>query len=109
MADALGETAPDYRAFGGSLKQTLRYGENPHQVASFYVTGEKRPGVSNAEQLQGKGGAVLRLHFVEHGGIVCCVHNYCHIGVVLRCRADHGRSANVDIPARPSPLAVHQA
>ncbi len=54
MADALGETAPDYRAFGGSLKQTLRYGENPHQVASFYVTGEKRPGVSNAEQLQGK-------------------------------------------------------
>ncbi len=54
MADALGETAPDYRTFGGSLKQTLRYGENPHQVASFYVTGEKRPGVSNAEQLQGK-------------------------------------------------------
>jgi len=54
MADAIGETAPDYRAFGGSLKQTLRYGENPHQVASFYVTGEKRPGVSNAEQLQGK-------------------------------------------------------
>ncbi|MEQ8266089.1 MAG: bifunctional phosphoribosylaminoimidazolecarboxamide formyltransferase/IMP cyclohydrolase [Parvibaculum sp.] len=54
FADAIGETAPDYRAFGGSLKQTLRYGENPHQVASFYVTGEKRPGVSNAEQLQGK-------------------------------------------------------
>ena len=54
FADALGETAPAYRAFGGSLKQTLRYGENPHQVASFYVTGENRPGVSNAVQLQGK-------------------------------------------------------
>ncbi len=54
MADAIGEAAPDYRAFGGSLKQTLRYGENPHQIASFYVTGENRPGVSNAEQLQGK-------------------------------------------------------
>ncbi len=54
MASAIGETAPDYRAFGGSLKQTLRYGENPHQIASFYVTGENRPGVANAEQLQGK-------------------------------------------------------
>ncbi|MDO8837628.1 MAG: bifunctional phosphoribosylaminoimidazolecarboxamide formyltransferase/IMP cyclohydrolase [Parvibaculum sp.] len=54
FADALGETAPTYRAFGGTLKQTLRYGENPHQIASFYVTGENRPGVSNAMQLQGK-------------------------------------------------------
>src|SRR3546814_9822823 len=32
----------------------LRYGENPHQQAAFYVTGEKRPGVATAQQLQGK-------------------------------------------------------
>ncbi|MCE9648018.1 MAG: bifunctional phosphoribosylaminoimidazolecarboxamide formyltransferase/IMP cyclohydrolase [Parvibaculum sp.] len=54
FAGELKDTAPDYRAFGGHLKQTLRYGENPHQLASFYVTGEKRPGVSTATQLQGK-------------------------------------------------------
>ncbi|HEX7776480.1 MAG TPA: bifunctional phosphoribosylaminoimidazolecarboxamide formyltransferase/IMP cyclohydrolase [Parvibaculum sp.] len=54
FANELEETAPAWRAFGGSLKQTLRYGENPHQYASFYVTGEKRPGVSSATQLQGK-------------------------------------------------------
>lgn len=54
FANELEDTAPEYRAFGGKLKQTLRYGENPHQLASFYVTGENRPGVSTATQLQGK-------------------------------------------------------
>ncbi len=50
-----GETNPPRRrAFAGSLRQSLRYGENPHQDAAFYVTGEKRFGVSTAEQLQGK-------------------------------------------------------
>ena len=54
FAKTLGETAPARRAVGGELKQTLRYGENPHQSAAFYVTGEQRPGVANARQLQGK-------------------------------------------------------
>ncbi len=48
------ETPPRRRAFAGTLRQSLRYGENPHQDAAFYTTGEKRPGVSTAEQLQGK-------------------------------------------------------
>src|SRR5881409_1198585 len=46
--------APDFRAFGGRLIQSLRYGENPHQSAAFYRTPDKRPGVSTARQLQGK-------------------------------------------------------
>ena len=29
--------APDFRAFGGRLIQSLRYGENPHQTAAFYA------------------------------------------------------------------------
>jgi phosphoribosylaminoimidazolecarboxamide formyltransferase/IMP cyclohydrolase len=45
---------PRRRAVAGLLRQPLRYGENPHQEAAFYVTGEKRFGVSTAEQLQGK-------------------------------------------------------
>jgi phosphoribosylaminoimidazolecarboxamide formyltransferase/IMP cyclohydrolase len=39
--------------FAGRLRQTLRYGENPHQQAAFYVT-DPRPGVATATQVQGK-------------------------------------------------------
>jgi len=46
--------APDFRAIGGRLIQSLRYGENPHQSAAFYATPEKRPGVATARQVQGK-------------------------------------------------------
>ena len=48
--EALGASA----AFGGARIQAMRYGENPHQAAAFYRTGEARPGVSTARQLQGK-------------------------------------------------------
>ncbi len=37
----------------GTLRQTLRYGENPHQAAAFYVNGA-RPGIATARQVQGK-------------------------------------------------------
>ena len=47
-------TPPRRFAIGGKLKQSLRYGENPHQSAAFYVTGEKRYGVATAEQIGGK-------------------------------------------------------
>jgi phosphoribosylaminoimidazolecarboxamide formyltransferase/IMP cyclohydrolase len=54
FADAIGENAPAYRAFGGRLAEALRYGENPHQTAAFYRTGEQRYGVATARQVQGK-------------------------------------------------------
>ncbi|KZL23554.1 bifunctional phosphoribosylaminoimidazolecarboxamide formyltransferase/IMP cyclohydrolase [Pseudovibrio sp. WM33] len=54
MAEQIDEAAPDYRAIGGTLNEVMRYGENPHQAAGFYVTGEKRPGVATARQVQGK-------------------------------------------------------
>jgi len=54
MAEAQGEAAPRRRTFGGTLAQTLRYGENPHQKAAFYVDGANRPGVATARQVQGK-------------------------------------------------------
>lgn len=38
----------------GSAKQTLRYGENPHQTATLYADGSNRTGVLSATQLQGK-------------------------------------------------------
>jgi phosphoribosylaminoimidazolecarboxamide formyltransferase/IMP cyclohydrolase len=48
-----GEAFPQNFTIAGSLKQTLRYGENPHQSAAFYTTGA-RPGVATATQIQGK-------------------------------------------------------
>src|SRR5215471_2203003 len=58
FADELAKTSdaapPRRRVFAGRLRQALRYGENPHQQAAFYGTGEKRHGVATATQLQGK-------------------------------------------------------
>ncbi|KEC71884.1 UNVERIFIED_ORG: phosphoribosylaminoimidazolecarboxamide formyltransferase/IMP cyclohydrolase [Rhizobium esperanzae] len=54
FAEALSIDTPRHRVIGGVLKEEMRYGENPHQKAAFYVTGEKRPGVSTAVLLQGK-------------------------------------------------------
>jgi len=54
FAETLEIEHPTWRAFGGRLETVMRYGENPHQQAGFYVTGEKRPGVASARQLQGK-------------------------------------------------------
>jgi phosphoribosylaminoimidazolecarboxamide formyltransferase/IMP cyclohydrolase len=53
FAGQTGEAFPPAFTIAGTLKQTLRYGENPHQSAAFYTTGT-RPGVSTATQIQGK-------------------------------------------------------
>ncbi len=37
-----------------TLKQKLRYGENPHQMASLYLEEGSKNGLANAEVLQGK-------------------------------------------------------
>ncbi|MBV9991421.1 MAG: bifunctional phosphoribosylaminoimidazolecarboxamide formyltransferase/IMP cyclohydrolase [Alphaproteobacteria bacterium] len=54
LAGEIQEPNPRRRTLGGHLRQALRYGENPHQSAAFYTTGERRFGVATAEQLQGK-------------------------------------------------------
>ena len=54
MATAHADATPRRRAFAGVLKQTMRYGENPHQGAAFYIDGSGRPGVATAVQHQGK-------------------------------------------------------
>ena len=54
MADALGNATPRRRVVAGTLSQTLRYGENPHQDAAFYLDGSVREGVATAKQHQGK-------------------------------------------------------
>ena len=72
FAGELGESGRNRAAapprFGGLLRQPLRYGENPHQQAAFYVDGSTRPGVATAGQLQGKE-LVLQQHQRHRRGL----------------------------------------
>jgi len=54
FAEQVGEGWPARKAIAGTLKQTMRYGENPHQAAALYTFPSPRPGVASARQLQGK-------------------------------------------------------
>ena len=55
FAEKIGDTQPRHISFSGEIKQTLRYGENPHQSAALYLTkGAPRPGAAQATQIQGK-------------------------------------------------------
>jgi phosphoribosylaminoimidazolecarboxamide formyltransferase/IMP cyclohydrolase len=54
FAGQVAEDAPAWRAIAGRLIEPLRYGENPHQSAAFYRTGEARFGVATSRQVQGK-------------------------------------------------------
>jgi phosphoribosylaminoimidazolecarboxamide formyltransferase / IMP cyclohydrolase len=54
FAELEGEKFPPVVAVAGTLKEKLRYGENPHQAAAFYLSAAKRPGIATATQLQGK-------------------------------------------------------
>ncbi|MFQ3302268.1 MAG: phosphoribosylaminoimidazolecarboxamide formyltransferase/IMP cyclohydrolase [Planktomarina sp.] len=53
MAKTL-DVIPRRKTVAGTLTQTLRYGENPHQSAAFYTDGQERPGIATAVQHQGK-------------------------------------------------------
>ncbi|MEM8840082.1 MAG: bifunctional phosphoribosylaminoimidazolecarboxamide formyltransferase/IMP cyclohydrolase [Pseudomonadota bacterium] len=54
FANTLELAMPEKRAFSGTLDAVMRYGENPHQQAGFYKSGEQRFGVATATQVQGK-------------------------------------------------------
>jgi len=56
---------PERFTLAGEKKQALRYGENPHQKAAFYVTDQQAPGVANATQLQGKELSFNNIHDTE--------------------------------------------
>ncbi len=45
---------PEHFVVSGALRERMRYGENPHQQAALYLTGESGPSVAKARQVQGK-------------------------------------------------------
>ena len=54
FAGEIGETFPERLVVSGTRREVLRYGENPHQAAAFYIGNEARPGIATASQVQGK-------------------------------------------------------
>jgi len=54
FAHELGDSFPEKLVVSGRRGEILRYGENPHQEAAFYLGGDARPGVATAQQVQGK-------------------------------------------------------
>ncbi len=54
FAGQAGEALPERLVVSAVRREQLRYGENPHQSAAVYVGGVARPGVTTAEQVQGK-------------------------------------------------------
>jgi phosphoribosylaminoimidazolecarboxamide formyltransferase/IMP cyclohydrolase len=54
FARVLAEASPERVSISGALRQTLRYGENPHQKAAFYAFPDAPSGITTARQVQGK-------------------------------------------------------
>ncbi len=53
FAQQAGEAFPAVLTVSGRRAQMLRYGENPHQQAAFYIN-DARAGIATARQVQGK-------------------------------------------------------
>jgi phosphoribosylaminoimidazolecarboxamide formyltransferase/IMP cyclohydrolase len=49
-----GDAFPQRLTLTARRSSLLRYGENPHQQAAFYISDDTRPGISTATQVQGK-------------------------------------------------------
>ena len=54
LAKEQGDICPKRLTVAGKRKLKCRYGENPHQEAGLYITPDRRIGVANSKQIQGK-------------------------------------------------------
>jgi phosphoribosylaminoimidazolecarboxamide formyltransferase/IMP cyclohydrolase len=107
FADMMGDAFPERAVFSGQLKQTLRYGENPHQAAAVYEGGPARPGVVSARQLQGKELSFNNLNdtdaafelVAEFGAAACAIikhANPCGVAVGGTLAEAYGRALACD-------------
>ncbi|MDR6755868.1 phosphoribosylaminoimidazolecarboxamide formyltransferase/IMP cyclohydrolase [Mycoplana sp. BE70] len=110
FAEALDIATPAYRTIGGVLKEEMRYGENPHQKAAFYVTGDTRPGVATATLLQGKqlsynnindtdAAFELVAEFLPENGPACAIikhANPCGVATALTLKEAYERALACD-------------
>ncbi|GIN87965.1 bifunctional purine biosynthesis protein PurH [Heyndrickxia sporothermodurans] len=93
MTNLVEEENPERISFSYELKQSLRYGENPHQKASFYVNPIGSPfSIAHAKQLHGKELSYNNIHdadaalqivkdFTEPVAVAVKHMNPCGVGV----------------------------
>lgn len=76
LSSSVGEDAPGERFLhAGNRVETLRYGENPHQHATFYRDQAATPGsLAMAEQLQGK--ALSYNNIADSDAALVCVRQF---------------------------------
>lgn len=87
-AETAPETAPVREHFPTTfnsqflLKDVMRYGENPHQKAAFYVeAGEKEAGISTITSIQGK--ALSYNNIADTDAALECVKNFAEPACVI--------------------------
>jgi phosphoribosylaminoimidazolecarboxamide formyltransferase/IMP cyclohydrolase len=121
-------TLPARISIGLEAKQSLRYGENPHQAAAFYARpGAKAEGVSACRQLQGKelsfnnlldvdAGARTVFQFAAPSCVIVKHNNPCGVGrgphvleAFLKAQAGDPISAFGGIVAFNRPVGVEVA
>jgi phosphoribosylaminoimidazolecarboxamide formyltransferase/IMP cyclohydrolase len=81
FAAQTGEEHPRRLVVAGERRQTLRYGENPHQSAAFYTGGLPRPGMATARQVQGKELSYNNLNDTD--AAIECVAEFDHPAVAI--------------------------
>jgi phosphoribosylaminoimidazolecarboxamide formyltransferase/IMP cyclohydrolase len=93
LSEKVGETEPENLTLTFSKKQSLRYGENPHQKACFYAAQPQGFSMAFAQQLHGKdlsynniqdGDAALNIvkEFMDDPVMVAVKHkNPCGVGI----------------------------
>jgi phosphoribosylaminoimidazolecarboxamide formyltransferase/IMP cyclohydrolase len=101
---------PDRMTISGRLRQKLRYGENPHQQAAFYVN-SRRPGVATALQVQGKELSYNNLNDTD--AAFECVAEFAEPAVVIVKHANpcgvavaHDLAAAWDLALRCDPVSA---
>jgi phosphoribosylaminoimidazolecarboxamide formyltransferase/IMP cyclohydrolase len=75
-----GEAFPKNLSVAGTLRQTLRYGENPHQAAAFYLTAGGGA-LAGARQMQGK--ELSYNNLADTDAALACVAEFAEPSVVI--------------------------
>lgn len=105
LSSESGEVTPSALRVAGELRQPLRYGENPHQLAGFYQT--SRDGLATAEQIQGKelsynnlldADAALEcvLEFADPAVVIVKHANPCGVAIANDCVAAYHAALRCD-------------
>ncbi|MGH7070771.1 MAG: bifunctional phosphoribosylaminoimidazolecarboxamide formyltransferase/IMP cyclohydrolase [Acetobacteraceae bacterium] len=101
--NVVGDVFPANFSASGRRVEILRYGENPHQSAAFYVSGT-RPGVASARQVQGK--ALSYNNIADTDAAYECVAEFAEPSVVIVKHANPCGAASANLLSKAWELAL---